>query len=135
MAITPNKIPNIVASDFHADLTMVPGKKDVARKVNENAIKESIKNIVLTNKGERPFDPEFGCDIRQLLFENVTIQTIEVAKTVIRQAIENYEPRCAVIGVDITGDIDTNAIKIDIVFQVINNDNPTSFSVILNRVR
>ena len=135
MAVTPNSTPNVVAADFHADLTIVPGKKDIARKVNESAIKESIKNIVLTNKGERPFQPNFGCDIRQMLFENVTIQTIEVAKSIIRQAIENYEPRCSVLGVDILGDIDTNAIEVKIVFKVINNDNPSTFSVILNRVR
>jgi phage baseplate assembly protein W len=135
MAFTPNSTKVITAADFHADLTVVPGKLDIARKVNESAIKESIKNIVLTNKGERPFNPNFGCDIRKILFENVTTQTINVAKTLIREAIETYESRCTVLAVDITGDIDSNAIQIDIVFQVINNDNPTSFSIILNRVR
>lgn len=135
MSFTPNSTQAIVASDFHSNLTVVPGKADIARKVNESAIKESIKNIVLTNKGERPFNPDFGCNIRAILFENVTIQTIEVTRSIIRKAIEKYEPRCKVMGIDIIGDGDTNAIKIDIVFRVINNDAPTRFSVILNRVR
>jgi phage baseplate assembly protein W len=132
---SPGSISTIVASDFHSDLTIVPGKLDIARKVNESAIKESIKNIILTNKGERPFNPEFGSNIRQMLFENVTPQTIDVTKELVREAIENFEPRCELIGVDVTGDIDRNDIRVDIVFRVINNDTATRFSVILNRVR
>ena len=57
MALTPNKIARTVAADFHKDMTTVPGKEDLARKINEAAVKESIRNIVLTNRGERPFQP------------------------------------------------------------------------------
>lgn len=135
MAYTPGSTTTVIASDFHADLTIVPGKLDIARKVNETAIKESIKNIILTNKGERPFNPDFGSNVRQMLFENVTPQTIDTTRELIREAIENFEPRCKLIGVDITGDIDRNDIRVDIVFQVINTDTATRFSVILNRVR
>ena len=135
MALTPNKIARTVAADFHKDMTTVPGKEDLARKINEAAVKESIRNIVLTNRGERPFQPEFGCDVRKMLFENATMQTFDLVKTVIQDAIDLYEPRCELMGVDVTGDIDSNAINIAIVFRLINTDTPTKFNIILNRVR
>jgi len=135
MALTPNRTERIVAADFHKDMTTVPGKEDLARKINEAAVKESIRNIVLTNRGERPFQPEFGCDVRKMLFENATMQTFDLVKTVIQDAIDLYEPRCELMGVDVTGDIDSNAINIAIVFRLINTDTPTKFNIILNRVR
>jgi phage baseplate assembly protein W len=135
MALTPNKIARTVAADFHKDMTTVPGKEDLARKINEAAVKESIRNIVLTNRGERPFQPEFGCDVRKMLFENATMQTFDLVKTVIQDAIDIYEPRCELMGVDVTGDVDSNAINIAIVFRLINTDTPTKFNIILNRVR
>lgn len=135
MALTPNKIARTVAADFHKDMTTVPGKEDLARKINEAAVKESIRNIVLTNRGERPFQPEFGCDVRKMLFENATMQTFDLVKTVIQDAIDLYEPRCDLMGVDVTGDVDSNAINIAIVFRLINTDTPTKFNIILNRVR
>jgi phage baseplate assembly protein W len=135
MALTPNKIARTVAADFHKDMTTVPGKEDLARKINEAAVKESIRNIVLTNRGERPFQPEFGCDVRKMLFENATMQTFDLVKTVIQDAIDIYEPRCELMGVDVTGDVDSNAINIAIVCRLINTDTPTKFNIILNRVR
>jgi len=135
MALTPNNISRIVAADFHKDMTIVPGKEDLARKMNEQAVKESIRNIVLTNKGERPFQPELGCNVRKMLFDNATPQTFDLVKTVIQDAIDLYEPRCELMGVDVTGDIDSNAINISIVFRLINTDTPTKFNIILDRVR
>ena len=135
MATTPNKIKRIVASDFFKDLTVIPGKEDISRKLNENAIKESIKNIILTNKGERPFQPGFGCDLDKLLFENATPQTFDLIKTVVEEAIDLYEPRCDLLGVDVLGDIDSNQVYVTILFRLINTDNPVSFQVLLDRTR
>ncbi len=135
MALTPNNISRIVAADFHKDMTIVPGKEDLARKMNEQAVKESIRNIVLTNKGERPFQPELGCNVRKMLFDNATPQTFDLVETVVYDAIDLYEPRCELMGVDVTGDIDSNAINISIVFRLINTDTPTKFNIILDRVR
>lgn len=135
MASTPNKIKRIVASDFFKDLTVIPGKEDIARKLNENAIKESIKNIILTNKGERPFQPGFGCDLDKLLFDNATPQTFDLIKTVVEESIELYEPRCDLLGVDVLGDIDSNQVYVTILFRLINTDNPVSFQVLLDRTR
>jgi phage baseplate assembly protein W len=135
MALSPKRIPRVTAADFHKDLTIIPGKEDLARKVNEQAVKESIRNLVLTNKGERPFQPQLGCDVRKMLFENIDAQTFDLIRTVITDTIEQYEPRCELLGVDVIGDTSSNSIDINIVFRLINTDTPTSFSIILNRIR
>jgi uncharacterized protein len=135
MAFSPLNNTTITASDFHKDLTIVPGRADLARKVNEQAVIESITNLVLTNKGERLFQPQLGCDVRKMLFENVTEQTITTIESIITDTIELYEPRCQLIGVDVIGDVDTHEVNITIVFRLINTDTPTSFNIILDRVR
>lgn len=91
--------------------------KGVLRKTNVDAVKQSIRNILLTDKGERPFQPNFGGNIRALLFDNATPQTFDFAKQNIRAAIESYEPRADVMDVVISGEIDRNEIFITIVFQ------------------
>jgi hypothetical protein len=116
-------------------MTQSPVNADLARKVDENSVKESVRNLILTNRGERLFQPEIGCDIRQLLFENISPDTIIVAKEIIRTTIENYEPRCNIIGIDILGSIDSNNIGIIITFNIINREEPVVLTLTLDRVR
>ena len=74
---------------------------DIYKKEQLRAIDQSITNILLTNKFEKPFDPDFGSDLRRLLFElNTTVSEHDVSQTVIR-ALSNYEPRVEVIDVKI----------------------------------
>ena len=62
--ITPLTRKREIHSDFHKDLALLPGRNDIARRVNENSVKEAIKNILLTDRGERLFQPLVGSDIR-----------------------------------------------------------------------
>lgn len=135
MAITPLSRRTETYSDFFKDMTQSLVNADLARKVDENSVKESIRNLVLTNRGERLFQPDVGCDIRQLLFENVTADTIVVAKELIRTTIENYEPRCSILGIDILASLDSNDIGIIITFNVINREEPVVLTLTLDRVR
>jgi phage baseplate assembly protein W len=132
---TPGTINQIIASDFHRDLTIVPGKADIARKANEEAVKESIRNLILTNRGERPYQPDVGCNVRGLLFENITPQTLNLLEESIRSVINGYEPRCNLIGVDVTGALNSNTVTVTIVFSLINSIEPITFSIILDRIR
>jgi hypothetical protein len=133
--ITPLSRRYETYSDFFKDMTQSPVNADLARKVDENSVKESVRNLILTNRGERLFQPEIGCDIRQLLFENISPDTIIVAKEIIRTTIENYEPRCNIIGIDILGSIDSNNIGIIITFNIINREEPVVLTLTLDRVR
>lgn len=135
MAITPISRKRVIYTDFGNDLTPHPVSADVSRKINEEAVKQSIRNIVLTNRGERPFNPEFGSDIKSLFFENINQDTLANLQTMIITAIENFEPRAELIDVLVRGRQDSNEIEATITFQVINNEEPTVLNVILNRVR
>ena len=78
-------------SDF--DFTFEEGAADIKIVENEESINQSIKNIILTTKGEVFFDPDFGSRIRQLLFEKMNIITETLLRDEIYYAIENFEPR------------------------------------------
>lgn len=122
-------------SDLFKDLTLSPVNNDIARRVDEDSIKESIKNLVLTDRGERLFQPNLGCDIRKILFENITPDTIIVAREMITNTLKAYEPRAAIIGVDIRALADGTTIVITIVFNVINREEPVTLNITLERVR
>ncbi len=133
--ITPRTRFEAVYSDFHKDLAPIPGRGDIARRLNENSVRESIKNLILTDRGERLFQPNLGSDIRASLFENVTPTTIILLKDKVREVLNAYEPRCNLLDVEVLGDIDTNAITVNVVFNVINSEAPQSISIGIDRVR
>ena len=62
----------VLYSDFFTNLDNNPVSEDVAVKTNENAIRQSIRNLLMTNRGERPFQPDLGGNITAMLFENTT---------------------------------------------------------------
>jgi phage baseplate assembly protein W len=135
MAITPIQKKRILYTDFDKELTRHPVSNDVSRKINEESVKESIKNLILTDRGERPFQPEVGCDVRSLLFENVSEDTFANIRTMIETTIQSFEPRCELLGVDVTGRTDSNEVSVTITFFVINNEEATTLNILLNRVR
>ena len=122
-------------SDFYKNLNLNPINADLARYIDENSIKEAIKNIVLTDRGERLYQPTIGCDIRKMLFENVTPDTIILIKELVSTAISTYEPRASILGVDVFSSVDQQMITVTIVFSVINRQEPISVTITLDRVR
>lgn len=112
-----------------------PVSSDLGKKTNEESVKESIRNILLTDKGERPFQHDIGSDIRRMLFEPLTPDTLIVFKRIIKDSIINYEPRANLIDVQVTGAIDTGRVDVTIVFNVINVERAITLSVTLTRVR
>ena len=120
-----------VYSDFHKDLTLNPVSGDIARRINEDAIKESIKNLILTDRGERLFQPLVGSDIRKMLFENITPEVVLLIKEMVTDTLETYEPRCSLVGVDVLSSIDGNEISIIIVYNTINSPDPITLNVTL----
>ncbi len=126
---------NIVFTDLDKDLSKNPINNDIIRITDEESIKESLKNLIMTDKLERLFQPNIGCDIRKLLFENITPDTVIIAKDVITNTINTYEPRVNLISVDVVSTIDSNEINIIIVFNIQNKENPISLNIILDRIR
>jgi phage baseplate assembly protein W len=75
--------------------------------------------LVLTERGERPFQPNLGCGVNALLFENMDSVTTSVVRDEIIQTIDNYEPRVSLIDVKVDADTDGNELFITIQYQVI----------------
>ena len=121
-------------SDFNNSM-VTKGDGDLAKTVDEFAVAQSIKNLILTDKMERPFQPTLGCDIRKSLFENFTPQTITVAKQRIAETIGQYEPRAAIINIEASPDEDNNALNMTIVFSLINSDVEQTLGLVLERIR
>jgi phage baseplate assembly protein W len=124
-----------VFKDIPLSFTAHPVTGNVKALVNRDAVKQSVKNIVLTNFYERPYSPNLGGDIISQLFENMdTITEYNIAKN-IRQALDNYEPRAIIDEIKSDFFQDQNAINITITFRVRNDANPISVNVLLDRIR
>ncbi len=124
-----------VFKDIPLSFTAHPVTGNVKALVNRDAVKQSVKNIVLTNFYERPYSPKLGGDIISQLFENMDpITEYNIAKN-IRQALDNYEPRAIIDEIKSDFFQDQNAINITITFRVRNDAEPISVNVLLDRVR
>jgi phage baseplate assembly protein W len=128
-------LKQIVYSDLQTSFAIHPNKKDVTRLFNEDAVKRSIRNIILTNKGEKLMDPQFGSNINSLLFEQMTPATEDILKHYVMSAIENHEPRAMVLGVIVSALYDMNAYGVTVVFNTINTKEPLTMELLINRVR
>lgn len=122
-------------SDFLPDLTPHPVTGELTRFINENAINRALKNLILTNRGERLFQPAVGSDIYRMLFEPMTGSTAELIRGMIERTITTYEPRVKVIQVVVDPKFDENAYNVQIQYIVINRQTPVTFNVTLTRVR
>jgi phage baseplate assembly protein W len=121
--------------DLDLNFTIHPVKKDINTHKNEYAIINSIKNLVLTNHYERPFQPELGSNIRRLLFENVDTVTAAQIEREITEVIGNFEPRAQVSQVNAIPSPDENTYKITLEFFIINNTSPITINFFLERIR
>jgi phage baseplate assembly protein W len=128
---------NIVAafSDLDLNFTIHPVKKDINRYTNETAVMNSIKNLILTNHYERPFQPNIGSNVRRLLFENMDTITATTLEKEIEQTIKNYEPRANISRLNVSPDYDNNGFKVYMEFFVVNRTTPITINFFLERIR
>jgi len=129
-----SKRSNRIYSDLNLNFTKNPATKDVARIFDVQAIKRAVKNIILTNRYEKPFNSEFGCNLRGFLFENLTDPVLVLMKDRISTAIEKYEPRVTVEDIAINDD-GKNGVNIMVSFLVTGSEEPVTVSTFLKRVR
>lgn len=94
---------------------------DVSKTVGARSVKNSLLGIITTRKGSRPFDPDFGCDITNELFENMTPLTSDTIKRNILAAVRNYEPRINRLKVDVLPLYDDNAIIVTVQFSIVDD--------------
>ena len=122
-------------SDLNLLFTSHPTTADITKKIDEEAVKASIRNLISTRNYERPFHPEIGCQIFSLLFENFNPITTQVMKNTIRDVIQKYEPRVKLLDVSIADRSDNNEIQIEVFFKLINSEKPITLTSVISRVR
>jgi len=143
MALAPTRADSLtqtlkkraVYSDFVDSFIASPVNGELGRVTNEAAVKQSLYNLVMTNLGERPFQPHLGTDVNRLLFENGGPITDSVLVTNVTNTITQYEPRVELLGVEVVDDAVNNTLTLVIVFTMINSTVPQTLTVLLHTVR
>ena len=110
--------------------------KDISKVTDIQAVKRSVRNLVLLNHYEKPFHPEIGSGVRDILFEPMTPITAHVLTRKIEDVIENFEPRVKLISVRAQPNLDRNEYEVTVEFYVINT--PTELvdlTIMLERLR
>ena len=125
----------VLYSDFDLSFIKHPNTKDVTILKDIDAVKQSVKNLVLTAQGERPFQPLLGSDIRALLFEPVDDFTAFDIEEQVRVTIKNHEPRVKINNIDVIAEADNNRFRLSIDFQMITNLDTGNVSFYLERIR
>ena len=130
-------VTNIVRDfkDLDLNFTIHPVRKDINKNVGEIAIINSIKNLVLTNHYEKPFNPNFGSNLRRLLFENTDGITASLIEREISQVIFNYEPRAKVRRVYVAPNTEETGFNVELEFFIINRTEPVTINFFLERIR
>ena len=122
-------------SDLDLDFQAHPVTKDIVVKTDVEAVKRSVRNLILTNRYERPFQPQIDGGVTRHLFELSSPMTKSNIQGAIKNAISNFEPRAEVISVFVGGDLDRNGFDVTIEFRVVNHPNPVTIELFLERLR
>jgi len=131
----PVATKTIQYKDFDLSFRSHPVTGKLLLKKNNDAVKQGVKNLVLTNKFERVYRPDFGCDIRRRLFDLIEATTESEVETDIEFAFSTYITRAQLLDVTAIADNDRNSLRVNIVYRPINATEPVETTLILERVR
>ena len=110
--------------DLSASWQNNPLSNDLIGLKNENAIARSVRNLILTTQGERPFQPVLGSNVNNLLFDNMDKLTASALKDEIRNTIENYEPRVEIEDIIVDPNFENNEFNVSIQYYIVGIDVP-----------
>lgn len=132
-------MPILSPAKLYKDLDLTfsahPETQDVLKKVDLNAVRQSLKTLLFTVPGERLFQPEVGSGITALLFEPVDPITTEVLRQSIANTLIRLEPRLELESVDVVPNEDENEYEITLFFTIVGISQPASLTVTLERLR
>lgn len=124
-----------IFSDLDLNFTAHPVTKDITRRYDENAVKASLKNLIMTANYERPFHSEIGSPIRALLFEPSSPMLAQTLRQAVIDMVTNFEPRVRLLDVSINFLPDNNSLTVRIEFTIVNTTNPLTVDILLERTR
>lgn len=122
-------------SDLDLDFIAHPATGDIVRKTGDDAIKRSLRNLILTNFYDRPFRPYIGSNTQKLLFELATPITANLIKDAVMEVIKNYEPRVNIVQLIVELDEDNNGYNVTIKYEILNRGQTALVSIFLERIR
>ena len=113
-----------------------PVSDDLVQVKDKAAVVQAITALILTYKGERPFQPEWGCDVKNMLFEPLDYGSAVLIKSAIRETLVRYEPRIDIDDIVCTPDYDTNGYQVELWYTIIGReDAPIAVDFFLERTR
>jgi phage baseplate assembly protein W len=124
-----------IYSDLDLTFKRTPVSGDVALRYDAQAVISSVRNLLLTNFYERPFQPTVGSNLTALLFEPATNVTASILSDEIQNVITNFEPRAVINNINVSLMPDQNSFSVDISFFIGNSTIPTNVSLLLQRSR
>lgn len=122
-------------TDLDLNFTAHPATKDIAKKKDIAAISTALMNLFQTSNYERLFQPDIGCDLKRMLFEPIDRTTTATIRDIITQTVTNYEPRVKLEGVNVEPREDLNGYVVFLTFFYVNNPEPITIRLFLERVR
>lgn len=122
-------------ADFDLNFGMHPVTNDISMKYDDEALKSSIRNLLMTSNFERPFHSEIGSRLKALLFEPITPMLYGIIKREVLNVVEAYEPRVTIVDVETAYLSEENTISINIIFRITGTSIVSQASVTLERAR
>ena len=124
-----------IYSDIDLTFTASPSTGDISISYDEQSVIRSVRNLLMTNFYERPFQPTLGSNLNGLLFEQINAITASSLETEITNVIQNYEPRAIIDKVEVVAIADANAFHVNLSFFIGNNTTPSAVNILLERSR
>lgn len=134
MAEPKRKISRIY-KDIDLSFTANALSGDIGKKLDANAVKQSMKNLLFIHPYERKFHPELGSPLNRMLFEQMAPGNEKILAKLIEQLLTNFEPRVRLVKIDVVPDHDNNAYSVAINFFVLGIEEPQQLSLNLTRLR
>ena len=121
--------------DLDLSLKIHPIRKDIIPLKDDNAIKNALRNLLVSNFYDRPFSRDKGANLKGLLFEPADVITTITMRKNLEAVIKKYEPRVAIRRINIIDNPDTNSYRINVNFKIKENDTNESVSIVLRRLK
>lgn len=121
--------------DFDLNFIPHPVRKDITPLKDDNAIKQAVRNLLVSNFFDRPFQPELGANLKGLLFEPADYITRIDIKDGIHNVLTKYEPRIQLLGINVIDLEEQNSYQITVVFRIKEYDTEESVEIVLRRLR
>lgn len=122
-------------TDLDLSFSAHPITGDILKKKDDAAIIGSVWNLLQTSFYERLFQPQIGSNLRRLLFEPVDELTSISIVDDIKLTIKNFEPRVDLVAINATPDYDNQGYNVSLTFFIINDQEPITINILLERIR